>query len=1338
LLTNTTTTNNAHASKAITSRARTSLNGTWQFFPDVAGEATLIRYDSGDANFSAIIGLQQETGIPRYARMRLDIPVSAAGQIRYAKLLAHLHVGDRLAQAEGADGYYVLVKVNTGQWHAVDLAPYMNNGDHWVELPVVNEDLVCGTNEIMFSSTVASSGRRSPRSLDLLGSGPAANGARACTSQDGVAWEPVADGNWRVRLQYSTQAYASWQPIEVPGVWEGHFTYEHVNNKFVQAKINGHEWLTCSLNAVAGEERCWLEFTVPASYLKAGANTAVLDSTIANTGNLAPGSLDLLASAHPSGRHSYVSHDLETWDLLPDRNWHMRLLVQSASTMQWQEYKHDDGNCDLSTVIGLYTPNQKKYYERTDFELGEAALADIAAAKLVIEVHLGSELASSYTDSLRFDGVGWYRTALPSAALAEGAIQWLHCDAADYRTEAWLNGYFIGSHEGGYTPFRFQLPPSVVNAGGANELVMRVTDQYDPRTGDGHGHIPIKETPAGFLQDSIGLNYGGLWQDVCVEATAPLYMEHLFMNPDIGNDRAEAIVTLCNKQASPAAVAIEAEVTVRGEKQAVGTSRCELLLLPGERRTVTLLVPLEEPRLWSPAQPFLYTATVTLMSNGHAVDWQSTDFGMREVRVSGYQVLVNGVPVQLTGMLHWGLYWETIAEKPTVQQVRTEIADLKAAGFNAIKFCLFDPPDYVLDELDRLGMYAYVEYPIWNPVPTPAFFTRVRRHIPEMLIKDRNHPSVIMTDFNCEMHTYTPGIDALMAEMYQLGKKIAPNRLYLDNSTTGVTLYGDFYATHPYNQLNKFDAVIREWVRMRGEQGVKPLILGEYADTDTIRDTEAIKASHGGQLPWWWSLFQTNDPNAILEQQGFSSAQIRRFRESSRANALMAKKHYIEASRLSPNVAALFITHIRDIPQTQAGFYDDNMQLKYAPLQWRESTAETVLLLDRHTHNVWNGSHFTGTPHLSHYNGLDLEHATLEWQLLCKGGGQMQAASAETGAGAVEAIRADAAAGSAQVTVASGICPCEFPLPNGNVYALPALSIALPERGEPVQYTLRLSLRASTAGGRNSSDTPGMTDHIFTNEWPVWGYPNEPLPNASAYELPGQAKLAVQAHDPGDELQLHNRYPWITAWNSDAGEQLGQHPDLIVATAWAPGLDAYLAEGGSVLYAGHEGGPIAATNATFNVWSFVAIPEPAHPALANFPHEGYAGQQFWELAATHALDYCSYFVQRNAAPQTPAVLRIEPRSYHASSCLSEFPVGDRGGSLLQTTLRLGSTASSNEPHIVNYFALFHDAYENVAGLYLLDQLIRYKLGKLCDGSKGGDEGKLESEGNGISNGSGEK
>ncbi len=757
----------------------------------------------------------------------------------------------------------------------------------------------------------------------------------------------------------------------------------------------------------------------------------------------------------------------------------------------------------------------------------------------------------SYADRVfpdTFNGIVWYKKTFNLESVGSDAW-WLHFNAVDYRAEVWLNGRFLGSHENGYTGFEYCVTPELRQ--GENTLIVRVVDQ-DWNSGLTEDDIHIKETLAGFTQDTRKLNYCGIWQSVYLEPRGSVAVEDLYVATlDAQAGALEARVTLNN----PTDTALDTALTLAVD----GVQTQQTVAVPaGSSTEVSLPLTVPSPRLWSADSPNLYTMTVTAEAAG-CTDTLSQQFGIRSVAVSGRKVLLNGEPVFLTGMLHWGSYYENYTSAVAAERVRYEIEELQKAGFNAIKYCLMSPPDYVLDLCDELGMYVYIEYPIWNVNETDAFFERAYLQMMEMVEKDRSHPCVVMSDFNCEDLEFTEQMDALMQWCVETAKTVDPGRLFTDNSTNGEHKYGDFATCHPYYQADVFETMLSGWLETRGEQ---PLILGEYADISVLRDIKELNAQSTEQYTWYHDYYQEIDQGQAMRDAGYTEEQIDMVIQESVENAQELRKYYLEASKEHEGVAGLFLTHIFESPNGWAdGWFDDLYQPHFDADTIRMSASENALLLPRDSSNFKAGQENTLTPAVSLYGGTDLENAELRYTLL-----------------------------DGEKTVASGVAQSGISLENGNYYPLQPLTLAFPDSDLAVRYTLRLELAQD-----------GQT--VAFNEWSLWGYPMDSLDKA------GLSGKKVQVYDPSNRLGLGARYPWMQSFSNGSGA------DLVVASEMNGMILSYLTNGGKVVYVGSNSGVTAITdNWDYNRFSFAFVPDQENSLAASLQNGGYGGMQFINLA----------------------------------------------------------------------------------------------------------------------------
>jgi len=225
----------------------------------------------------------------------------------------------------------------------------------------------------------------------------------------------------------------------------------------------------------------------------------------------------------------------------------------------------------------------------------------------------------------------------------------------------------------------------------------------------------------------------------------------------------------------------------------------------------------------------------------------------------GTQLLVDGRPLRVRGILHWGYYPELGKPWPGEEQMRREIVALRALGFNLIKFCLWVPPPRYYELCDELGMLVWQEYPVWDaPLASEAAKARrqegmagrdqgsglgdrgapdrrdgddaLLREFREFFLQDRAYPCIILRTLTCE----NDRVDAdAAAAIIDLARELIPGCLLLDNSGWLCSeRFGDFHDEHPYLHNAQWKYYGR---RMRGKLS-KPLLLGETMCADTLAD----------------------------------------------------------------------------------------------------------------------------------------------------------------------------------------------------------------------------------------------------------------------------------------------------------------------------------------------------------------------------------------------------------------------------------------------------------------------------------------------------------------------
>jgi beta-galactosidase/beta-glucuronidase len=377
----------------------------------------------------------------------------------------------------------------------------------------------------------------------------------------------------------------------------------------------------------------------------------------------------------------------------------------------------------------------------------------------------------------------WYRRAMTLPAAWTGRRVLLHFGAVDYRAMVWVNGSLAGEHQGGNTPFQFDITPLLKP--GANALIVRAedppTDRFIPR---GKQYWEPKSRGIFYTRTS------GIWQSVWLEAAGESYLERVRITPsNNGTVRFEA------RLARPGQ-AVEFHATVQREKRTVASA---MAVPVGPRATALVAIP--DPRLWSPGDPQLYDVTFELRRGAAVLDRVTSYFGFRSVSVEGDRVLLNGRPTILKMVLDQGYWPQSTLTPPSDEAIQYDIRMTKEMGFNgARKHQKLEDPRY-LYWADRMGLLVSSEmanaYLFDNDYA--AQFTR---EWAEAVERDYNHPSIVLwVPINESWGTPNladPRQQHHLRSLYTLTHSLDSTRPVIDNDGWEHTNLTDLFAIHDY------------------------------------------------------------------------------------------------------------------------------------------------------------------------------------------------------------------------------------------------------------------------------------------------------------------------------------------------------------------------------------------------------------------------------------------------------------------------------------------------------------------------------------------------------------
>ena len=319
--------------------------------------------------------------------------------------------------------------------------------------------------------------------------------------------------------------------------------------------------------------------------------------------------------------------------------------------------------------------------------------------------------------------VGWYARAVRVAPEWQGRRVFLVIGASDWRTTVWLDGIELGTHEGGYTPFEFELTPHL-KAGQDQRLVIRADDkarEFKLEGKQGYG------------------NARGIWQTPYLEARGAAPLRSVHFSPDIQKQQVNVEARLLEPAAS--------DLTLTLEFATGGVSPASHRVPRGADRA-SFSVPIPQTRLWSLDDPFLYEVEARLEGAGPAPDAVRTYFGMRQISVVNLPgteipyIALNGEPVYVQLTLDQAYHPDGYYTFPSDEFTRDEVLRARQIGLNGLRVHVKVPLPRKLYWADRLGMLIMADVPNSWGEPTPEMRKDVEHALRAMIARDYNHPSI--------------------------------------------------------------------------------------------------------------------------------------------------------------------------------------------------------------------------------------------------------------------------------------------------------------------------------------------------------------------------------------------------------------------------------------------------------------------------------------------------------------------------------------------------------------------------------------------------------------------
>lgn len=337
-------------------------------------------------------------------------------------------------------------------------------------------------------------------------------------------------------------------------------------------------------------------------------------------------------------------------------------------------------------------------------------------------------------------GIGWYRKIFqaPDAWKAEKTA--IYFEGIYMNSEVFINGKSLGVHPYGYTSFSYDLTP-YLNFGKENIIAVRVdnSQQINSRWYSG----------------------SGIYRHVWMTVTNPVHVVQwgtAISTPVVSAKKATVLLKtkIKNETASAQSVVVKNLLWNKNSKS-VGNAQMKVELPANSEKEITQSIQVSNPMLWTPETPHLYQAQVQVVKDKKVLDDTKNNFGIRSIKFTaenGFQL--NGKTVKINGgCVHHDNGCLGAAAFDRAEERKIEL--LKAGGFNAVRTSHNPPSEAFLNACDRLGLLVMDEsFDCWkqgkNSNDYAKYFEKWwQRDLQTMILRDRNHPSIVMWSIGNEI-----------------------------------------------------------------------------------------------------------------------------------------------------------------------------------------------------------------------------------------------------------------------------------------------------------------------------------------------------------------------------------------------------------------------------------------------------------------------------------------------------------------------------------------------------------------------------------------------------------
>jgi beta-galactosidase len=338
-------------------------------------------------------------------------------------------------------------------------------------------------------------------------------------------------------------------------------------------------------------------------------------------------------------------------------------------------------------------------------------------------------------------GLGWYRKTFTVPTTAKDKLIYIEFDGVYRNSEVWINGRYLGKRPYGYSTFEYELTPYLFYGAQRNVIAVKVDNSQQP--------------------NSRWYSGSGIYRNVWLTTLDPVHVEHWGMyvtTPEVTEQSAtvEIKTKVSNDSNSSAQVNLTTIIQDASGREVARASERHVAV-KGLHTEATQTLKVSAPKLWSDDRPYVYKVISQLEQRGRVVDRYETPLGIRTFRFDVEKgFFLNGKPIKIRGTCnHHDL--GSLGTAVNTRAVERQLEILKGMGVNGLRTSHNPPAPELLELADRMGFIVVDEaFDMWKIAKTKYDYHLDwdewhKRDLEDMVLRDRNHPSVFIWSIGNEV-----------------------------------------------------------------------------------------------------------------------------------------------------------------------------------------------------------------------------------------------------------------------------------------------------------------------------------------------------------------------------------------------------------------------------------------------------------------------------------------------------------------------------------------------------------------------------------------------------------